>query len=96
MANLETASVPSYSGRQQSVTDSQGEHPKIITAFMYIPKKSYFLLNLELRNRLGDVAAVSHILAENGIEILTQLLHQGLWEQTWNLAGLRYAGEHQH
>ena len=79
--------MPSYSGRQQSVTDSQSEHPKIITAFMYIPKKNYFLLNLELRNRLGDVAAVSHILAENGIEILTQLLHQGLWERpgTWQV-----------
>lgn len=44
---------------------------------MYIPKKSYFLLNLELRNRLGDVAAVSNILAQNSIEVLTGSFTRG-------------------
>jgi predicted hydrocarbon binding protein len=72
---LETTSVPAYSVRQQ--TEPQNEHPKIITAFMYIPKKSYFLLNLDLRNRLGDVAAVSNILAEAKIEILTGSFTRG-------------------
>jgi predicted hydrocarbon binding protein len=75
---LETTSVPAYSGRQtQPVAESQGEHPKIITAFMYIPKKNYFLLNLEMRNRLGDLAAVSHILAQASIEILTGSFTRG-------------------
>jgi len=54
---------------------------------MYIPKKNYFLLNLELRNRLGDVAAVSHILAENGIEILTGSFTRGAGSRpgTWQV-----------
>ncbi len=78
VTNLETASVPAYSGRQiQATSESQIEHPKIITAFMYIPKKNYFLINLEMRNRLGDVAAVSHILAEASIEILTGSFTRG-------------------
>jgi len=44
---------------------------------MYIPKKNYFLINLEIRNRLGDVAAVSRILAEASIEILTGSFTRG-------------------
>lgn len=44
---------------------------------MYIPKKDYFLLNLEMRNRLGDLAAVSHILAESSIEVLTGSFTRG-------------------
>jgi predicted hydrocarbon binding protein len=68
---LESTSVPAYSARQQASAESQAEHPKIITAFMYIPKKNYFLINLELRNRLGDLAAVTKILADSSIEILT-------------------------
>lgn len=71
--------MPAYSAKQQqSVSDSQGGHPKIITAFMYIPKRTYFLLNLELRNRLGDVATVSKILAEANIEILTGSFTRGV------------------
>jgi len=79
VTSLETASVPAYSGRQQqsSSQENQVEHPKIITAFMYIPKKNYFLLNLELRNRLGDVAAVSRVLADANIEVLTGSFTRG-------------------
>ncbi len=78
VATLETTSIPAYSGKQvRSATESQIEHPKIITAFMYIPKKSYFLLNLEIRNRLGDLAAVSNVLAQSGIEILSGSFTRG-------------------
>jgi len=45
---------------------------------MYIPKRTYFLLNLELRNRLGDIAAVSKILADSNIEILTGSFTRGV------------------
>ncbi len=87
MTNLETTSVPTFSGRQQqSVSESQ-ERPKIITAFMYIPKKNYFLLNLEMRNRLGDLAAVSHLLAEASIEILSGSFTRGTGTKpgTWQI-----------
>jgi predicted hydrocarbon binding protein len=69
--------MPTYTGRQQSISEPSGDRPKIITAFMYIPKKSYFLLNLELRNRLGDLAAVSKILADSNIEVLTGSFTRG-------------------
>lgn len=70
--------MPAYITRQQqSGSEIHAEHPKIVTAFMYIPKKDYFLLNLEMRNRLGDLAAVSHILAESSIEVLTGSFTRG-------------------
>lgn len=69
--------MPAYSVKQQSASEVHEEHPKIITAFMYIPKKSYFLLNLEMRNRLGDLAAVSKVLADANIEILTGSFTRG-------------------
>jgi predicted hydrocarbon binding protein len=87
VTNLETTSIPSFSAKQQqSVSESQ-ERSKIITAFMYIPKKNFYLLNLEMRNRLGDLAAVSHILAEASIEVLTGSFTRGSGTKpgTWQL-----------
>src|SRR5271165_4890020 len=79
--------MPAFSAsKQQSVAELQ-ERPKIITAFMYIPKMNYFLVNLEMRNRLGDLAAVSHILAEASIEILTGSFTRGMGPKpgTWQI-----------
>jgi len=54
------------------------DRPKTITAFMYLPKRNYYLLNLEIRNRLGDLAAVSKVLADSRIEILNGSFIRGV------------------
>ena len=61
--------------------------PKIITAFMYIPRARYFLFNIDLRNRLGDIAAVSQILSEAKIEILSGTFVRGMGGKpgTWQV-----------
>jgi len=54
---------------------------------MYLPKKNYFLLNLEIRNRLGDLASVSQILSEAKIEILNGSFNRGFGGKpgTWQI-----------
>src|SRR5579872_833040 len=74
---LETAplsSVPGRGNRQDQVSEYR---PKVITAFMYLPNMRYFLLNLEIRNRMGDLAAVSSLLAEGKFDILNGSFFRG-------------------
>lgn len=44
---------------------------------MYLPNTKYFLLNLEIRNRMGDLAAVSSLLAEGKFDILNGSFFRG-------------------
>jgi predicted hydrocarbon binding protein len=54
---------------------------------MYIPKTKYFLLNIDLRNRLGDLAAVSNVLSEAKIQILSGTFVRGMGGKpgTWQV-----------
>ena len=84
--SLEDTTVQTYGGKQQTVSETQ-DRPKIITAFMYIPRARYFLFNIDLRNRLGDLAAVSQILSEAKIEILSGTFVRGMGGKpgTWQV-----------
>jgi predicted hydrocarbon binding protein len=75
---LETASIPPASGKQSvRLVPEPAKYAKAISAFVYFPKKNFFLLNLEVRNRVGDLAAISHVLAESKIGILNGSFHRG-------------------
>lgn len=61
--------------------------PKVVTAFLYLPKKSFYLLNLEIRRRPSDVVAVSTALADSRIEIICGTFSLGLMGNpgTWQI-----------
>lgn len=52
--------------------------PKIVTAFMYLPKRNFYLLNLEIKNRVGNLAVISKALADSRIGILNGSFSVGL------------------
>jgi predicted hydrocarbon binding protein len=63
------------------------EYRKVVSAFVYFPKKNYFLVSLEMNNRSGDLAAVSQVLAESKVSILNGSYNRGTQGQpgSWQM-----------
>lgn len=53
------------------MTSTPGQFkPKIVTAFMYLPNTNFYLLSLEIKNRVGNMVSISKALADSRIGIL--------------------------
>jgi predicted hydrocarbon binding protein len=77
LSQVESTKTSGSAWRMQ-LTPQTREHPKEITIYMNTPNRKCFVIDLEVKNRPGDLAAISGKLYEAKIEVLSATFSHGV------------------